>query len=39
LLGARLLVRAKTQVLRWIFTAVLGALALEMIRSGIMGEL
>lgn len=39
LVGARVLVRADVQWLRWVFTAVIVALALEMIRSALAGEL
>ena len=37
-LGARVLGRARTRVLRWVFTAVIAALALEMIYGGLTGR-
>jgi uncharacterized membrane protein YfcA len=39
LVGARILVRADTTWLRWVFTGVIVALALEMIRSALRGEM
>jgi uncharacterized protein len=39
LMGARVLAKADVQVLRWVFSGVIGALALEMIYSGITGKL
>ena len=39
LLGAKVLVRARVRVLRWVFSAVIVALAIEMIRSGLRGSL
>jgi uncharacterized membrane protein YfcA len=39
LVGARILVAVETRVLRWIFSAVILALALEMIYKGIVGGL
>jgi hypothetical protein len=39
LLGAKILVGARTRTLRWIFAAVVGVLAVEMIYSGISKKL
>lgn len=39
LVGARVLVRASTRGLRWLFSAVILALAIEMIRNGVTGRL
>jgi uncharacterized membrane protein YfcA len=39
LLGARLLVRARTKVLRYVFSAVIVALGVEMIYGGFSGKL
>ena len=39
ILGARLLIVARTRVLRWIFGVVVGLMALEMIFSGIRGRI
>ncbi len=39
LIGARVLVKARTQALRWVFGAVIVALGVEMIYSGITGKL
>ena len=39
LLGARHLMGAKTRALRLVFAAVVGLLAIEMIYSGISGEM
>jgi len=38
LLGARQLIGAKVRVLRWIFAAVVGLMAIEMIVSGVQGK-
>ena len=39
MLGARQLIGARVRVLRWIFAAVVGVMALEMIVSGVQGKL
>ena len=39
LLGAKVLIRARVRILRWVFSAVIVALAIEMIRSGLRGSL
>jgi uncharacterized protein len=39
LMGARVLAKADVEVLRWVFSGVIGALAVEMIYSGITGKL
>ena len=39
LLGARLLMQSQPRILRWIFIAVIAALAIEMIYSGVTGRL
>src|SRR5580698_704519 len=39
ILGARQLIGARVRVLRWIFAAVVGAMAIEMIVSGVQGKL
>jgi uncharacterized membrane protein YfcA len=39
LAGARVLVVAKTRILRWVFSAVILALAVEMIYQGLAGKL
>ena len=39
ILGARQLIGARVRVLRWIFAAVVGAMAIEMIISGVKGKL
>jgi uncharacterized membrane protein YfcA len=39
LLGARLLVKARTKVLRYVFSAVIVALGVEMIYGGFSGKL
>ena len=39
LLGAKVLVRARVRMLRWVFSAVLAALAIEMIDGGLVGGL
>ena len=39
MLGAKVLVRARVRLLRWIFSAVIVALAIEMIRNGLRGTL
>jgi uncharacterized protein len=39
LLGARVLAGAQVRVLRWVFSAVIAALAVEMIYSGVRGRM
>ncbi len=39
MLGAKVLVKAQTRVLRWVFAGVIAALGIEMIYSGITGRL
>jgi hypothetical protein len=39
LIGARQLIGAKVQVLRWIFAGVVGVMAVEMIVTGVRGNL
>jgi uncharacterized membrane protein YfcA len=38
ILGARILAGAQVRVLRWVFSGVIGALALEMIYGGVRGR-
>jgi uncharacterized membrane protein YfcA len=38
LLGAKILVKVRTRLLRWIFSAVIVALAIEMIHGGLRGR-
>jgi uncharacterized membrane protein YfcA len=39
MMGARVLVGAQVRVLRWVFNGVIGALAVEMIYSGLKGKI
>jgi uncharacterized protein len=39
LIGARVLVRTKTQMLRWVFGAVIAALGVEMLYGAFTGKL